>query len=293
MKSASSSTHTDSTVTKLEQEYKACQKLIFEIRHDLEQLEREHLSSSAIDNNDHNNNNSIHSDTNDSNIIAYGVTKTMDEMESGVLHHRTFSNWDKSDMEREQERQKQHAKVTSAINNLSRSERTLRSLMLQLPFNRRESWKRQVEQISDELTFLRSSINKLLRHLDDSERDRQLLLGLSSSADKKWSTSAMTAEEDRMKRLSSQSSSLQRSITLVEQMKTTGASVLDMLSSQRETIHAAQRKVLDIGLMLGVSQSTIRMIERRNLMDKIIVYGGMILVSLLLFYIFWFRFWRR
>lgn len=292
MKSASSSIHTDSTVTRLEQEYKTCQKLIFEIRHGLEQLEREHLSSSSISTTTDNNNNNISSNANDNNI-ANGVTKTMDEMESGVLHHRTFSNMNKSDIEREQERQKQHAKVTSAINNLSRSERTLRSLMLQLPFNKRETWKRQVEQISDELTFLRSSINKLLKHLDDSERDRQLLLGLSSLSDKKWSTSAITTEEERMKRLSSQSSSLQRSIALVEQMKTTGASVLDMLSSQRETIHAAQRKVLDIGLMLGVSQSTIRMIERRNLVDKIIVYGGMILVSLLLFYIFWFRFWRR
>jgi hypothetical protein len=45
---------------------------------------------------------------------------------------------------------------------------------------------------------------------------------------------------------------------------------------------AAHKKVLDVANTLGLSNSLIRIIERREGMDKLIVYGGMFLTLCLL-----------
>jgi hypothetical protein len=45
---------------------------------------------------------------------------------------------------------------------------------------------------------------------------------------------------------------------------------------------AAHKKVLDVANMLGLSNDLIRIIERREGVDKLIVYGGMFLTLCLL-----------
>jgi len=55
------------------------------------------------------------------------------------------------------------------------------------------------------------------------------------------------------------------------------------LANQREMLKGTQKRVLDMLTTLGVSSSTIRIIERRNAVDKIIVFGGMALTSLCLY----------
>ena len=42
-------------------------------------------------------------------------------------------------------------------------------------------------------------------------------------------------------------------------------------------MQAAHKKVLDVANTMGLSQSLIRIIERREFVDKMIVYGGMLL----------------
>ena len=46
----------------------------------------------------------------------------------------------------------------------------------------------------------------------------------------------------------------------------------------------AQRKMLDVMNTLGVSESLLRAAERRMKMDKWIVYGGMAVFTLVLFF---------
>ena len=65
-------------------------------------------------------------------------------------------------------------------------------------------------------------------------------------------------------------------------LESAGTSLTE-LTSQREMLKGTQRKVLDMLTTLGVSSSTIRIIERRNVVDKMIVYGGMLITALLLY----------
>jgi len=67
------------------------------------------------------------------------------------------------------------------------------------------------------------------------------------------------------------------------------SSVLENLSSQRLTLSASRRKLVAIFDQLGLSNSLLRLIERRELMDRLLVWGGMAAILLLLYLL---RSWR-
>ena len=303
-------------------EYRKSQKLILTIRRDLEQLEKEQYEQqqqALLMGNSNTGASSSASSSSSSSQID-------DAIESGLyhrsnVHHRVggggggagvsstttddpssssspaSSSAMLSNLEIEQRRKRLNERVTSNITALSRCEQSLRSMLQQLSAaNGKDIWQQQVNHLSNELSFLRTSTNKMMRRISESEHARRLLLGSDENGDYLKSGggggrggATMMSDEERMRHLHAQSSSFQRSVALVEQMKTAGSSVLEMLSTQRETLQGARRRVLDIGLMLGVSQSTIRMIERRNIIDRVIVYGGMMLISCILLYFFWTR----
>ena len=64
------------------------------------------------------------------------------------------------------------------------------------------------------------------------------------------------------------------------------AQVLEALGQQRSALKGIERKVLDLANTLGVSNSVMRVIERRQLVDKAIVYGGILLTLWLLWFVF-------
>ncbi len=54
-------------------------------------------------------------------------------------------------------------------------------------------------------------------------------------------------------------------------------------------MQSAQRKALDVLNSLGLSDSLLRVIDRRQRMDKWLTYGGMVLVCLLIGGLLWWR----
>ena len=67
-----------------------------------------------------------------------------------------------------------------------------------------------------------------------------------------------------------------------------GSAILVGLSSQRDRFKSAQRKMLDVLNTLGVSESHLRVAERRMKMDKWIVYLGMVIITCVMFFI-WYK----
>ena len=65
-----------------------------------------------------------------------------------------------------------------------------------------------------------------------------------------------------------------------------GRASLESLGQQREALKGIQRRAFDIMSMLGVSNSVMRMIERRSENDKMLVYAGMV-VTLICIYGFY------
>lgn len=72
----------------------------------------------------------------------------------------------------------------------------------------------------------------------------------------------------------------------MDSMIMSGHGVLENLKSQRLTLKGAQRKILDLANTLGLSNTVMRLIERRTYQDKFILYGGMI-VTLIIMFLIW------
>eukprot|EP00466_Bigelowiella_natans_P019116 jgi/Bigna1/85643/estExt_fgenesh1_pg.C_50114 len=88
------------------------------------------------------------------------------------------------------------------------------------------------------------------------------------------------------------SESLHRSNEEADRILETGRATLENLRNQGSILKSAHRKVLDVANTLGLSNSLIKMIERRENMDKILVFAGMS-VSLLVLFILYYYFVRK
>lgn len=71
-------------------------------------------------------------------------------------------------------------------------------------------------------------------------------------------------------------SSLRNAIHGVDDILQSGNSILDSLRSQRITLKGAHKKLIDIGNTLGLSNTTMRLIEERIRQDGFVLVGGIL-----------------
>jgi Golgi SNAP receptor complex protein 2 len=86
-----------------------------------------------------------------------------------------------------------------------------------------------------------------------------------------------------------ENSSLNRSAQMLDDYLASGRSALEELVGQRERLKNAQRKVYDILNLLGISNTIMKNVENREAVDRLIVFAGMILISILLLLIYLYR----
>lgn len=67
-----------------------------------------------------------------------------------------------------------------------------------------------------------------------------------------------------------------------------GNSVLDNLKSQRVTLKGAHARILTIGSTLGLSNHTMKLIERRVHEDKYVLIGGMSITTIVILIIIYY-----
>jgi len=71
----------------------------------------------------------------------------------------------------------------------------------------------------------------------------------------------------------------------VDEMLDHGYNVLSGLREQGSSLKGAHKRVLDLVNTLGLSNTVMRMIERRSAQDKYILFGGMIFILIILYFI--------
>ncbi|CAH8387256.1 unnamed protein product [Eruca vesicaria subsp. sativa] len=79
--------------------------------------------------------------------------------------------------------------------------------------------------------------------------------------------------------------SVKNSKRLLEDSFASGVAILSKYAEQRDRLKRAQRKALDVLNTVGLSNSVLRLIERRNRVDTWIKYVGMI-VTIVILYLF-------
>lgn len=75
----------------------------------------------------------------------------------------------------------------------------------------------------------------------------------------------------------------------VDEMLSTGGNILSSLRNQRELLKGARNKMVSIGNTLGLSDHTMRLIERRVREDKWVMLAGMFvtltIIGLVIYYL--------
>jgi golgi SNAP receptor complex member 2 len=74
----------------------------------------------------------------------------------------------------------------------------------------------------------------------------------------------------------------------VDEMLSTGGNILNSLRNQRDMLKGARTKMLSIGNTLGLSDHTMKLIERRLREDGWVMLGGMLVTLLIIGLIIYF-----
>lgn len=176
----------------------------------------------------------------------------------------------------EDEEQELELMVTRNINQLGRLEQSLKQTSGQTI---------KYKQISDEYLFLRRTIDTCLKK--KAQERQQKLLFISNQSSKKSSVDEDPFIE-RMQERNKQQDSLHKSLQLMQEMLGKATDTTGLLAAQREMLQNTRNRLFEMGTLLGVSQSTLQLIDKRLFTDKWIVYLGMLfIIGLLLFIIYW------
>ena len=178
-----------------------------------------------------------------------------------------------------------HSKLRELQKVSQQIESQWRILVVQENSSKRDIWKRKVEQVVEECDQFRVSLERFKSRetrRQAEERDREELMQRVTSDDEfRLLVNQYDAEAGAKM-------SLQRSGGMVDDLLAHGASVLGALGEQKERLKGAQHKMLDVLNSIGVSASLLRVIDRRQRMDAMLVYGGMLFTVVLLLIIWLF-----
>ncbi|XP_015924808.1 Golgi SNAP receptor complex member 2 [Parasteatoda tepidariorum] len=78
-------------------------------------------------------------------------------------------------------------------------------------------------------------------------------------------------------------SSLQNAHRGMDELLGSGSSVLQNLREQKVSLKGAHKKILDIANTLGMSNTVMRLIEKRAYQDKYVLFGGMFVTCVIMF----------
>ncbi len=151
----------------------------------------------------------------------------------------------------------------------------------------RQVWKRKILELREES----QSIHRQGEHYDRlvnanvrQQRERNELLSRRRKGGQHNQTSW---EEQHLNNLADESSSLRNSHAMVGDLLATGEASLTGLVEQRQRLRGVRRAIFDIGNRLGLSNATMRIIERRDITDAYLVLVG-IIVTCITIYVVWF-----
>ena len=151
----------------------------------------------------------------------------------------------------------------------------MEQLVQQEPSHKRDVWKQKVSNQRDEYHSLHRAWERdYQRHggRDLHEQQRAALLGdrHPGAAAGRGGDAGGGGSMDPESQMA-----MQRSHKAIDELEERGMAMLGSLASQRERLKGVHKKVLDVMNTLGVSNSLIRVIEKRQSQDVVLMLVGM------------------
>ncbi|XP_054732057.1 probable Golgi SNAP receptor complex member 2 [Anastrepha obliqua] len=174
-------------------------------------------------------------------------------------------------------------KITAANSNCDR----LDVLLYKVPASQRPSAKMRIDQLKYDIRHLQGSLQlyrekRQRRLVEISEREQLLSHRFSSNSN----ATETCLDIDYSLQHHTQLNNAHQG---VDDMIASGGNILTSLINQRETLKGAQRRIHSIGSTLGLSNHTMKLIERRFVEDKYIMLGGMgvtlLIIGLVIYFV--------
>lgn len=150
----------------------------------------------------------------------------------------------------------------------------LDTLVQKEPKTKRDDFRRRVQLLRMTFSHIRGSLDNLVRRKDRSNFDSNKR-DLMAEANRNIETGDIEAEMMENKSLNQTSKMLNEYIAM-------GQETMSSLSSQKERLKDIQRKAFDILNSLGIANTLMKIVERRDGTDKWIVYGGMVFILVII-----------
>uniref|UniRef100_A0A8C6UTM4 Golgi SNAP receptor complex member 2 n=1 Tax=Neogobius melanostomus TaxID=47308 RepID=A0A8C6UTM4_9GOBI len=155
-------------------------------------------------------------------------------------------------------------RIEQIFNQLER----LEILVSKEPPNRRQNAKLRVDQLKYDVQHLRAALQNFKHRRYNKEALEQEREELMSRTFTRNDTSIPIDETLQL------NSSLNNAHRGMDDLLGSGSSILNGLRDQRGTLKGTHKKMLDVANMLGLSNTVMRLIERRATQDKLIMIGG-------------------
>mmetsp|Transcript_34054 Transcript_34054/g.78534 ORF Transcript_34054/g.78534 Transcript_34054/m.78534 type:complete len:209 (+) Transcript_34054:1836-2462(+) len=146
----------------------------------------------------------------------------------------------------------------------------------------RDVWKRKILELREDGKTMQRQAQKLDRVVNKNKRiqkDREELLRRRRKRPE---------DESDLSQLAEEAQSLQNSSNMMNELIVTGEASLHGLVHQRQQLRGVRKVVMEMGNRLGLAQATMRIIERRDISDAYLVFAGMI-VTCIVIYFCWFH----
>ncbi|XP_033221239.1 probable Golgi SNAP receptor complex member 2 [Belonocnema kinseyi] len=171
--------------------------------------------------------------------------------------------------------------IETKINLINRNCERLDILCMKGPISQRQDAKMRVDQLKYDSRHLTAALNswrnQILRRRQEEEEREALLSRKFTSND----------HVDIMIDHNLQhNNSLNNAVYGVDDLISHGSGILENLRSQRMTLKGAHKRLIDIGNTLGLSNTTMRLIEQRARQDGFVLIGGMIFTCLIIVIVF-------
>uniref|UniRef100_A0A1B0GGE7 Golgi SNAP receptor complex member 2 n=2 Tax=Glossina TaxID=44049 RepID=A0A1B0GGE7_GLOMM len=151
-------------------------------------------------------------------------------------------------------------------------------LLYKIPASQRQNAKMRVDQLKYDVMHLQSSLQLFREKRQKREAElteREQLLSHRFTAN----NNETCLDIDYALQHNNQLDNVHRG---VDEMLSSGGNILSSLVNQRSTLKGAQKRIMIIGSTLGLSNHTMKLIERRIVEDKYVMLGGMIITLMVI-----------
>lgn len=178
----------------------------------------------------------------------------------------------------------QASELFLSLEELSRQLDTMEQLVMRERPTQREVWKRKIQELRTDAQGIRrqaAHYDKVVNTNVRRQKERDELLT------RRKQTNFSSSGERDMSNLADEGKSWKQSQYMVDDLIASGEANLNELREQRERMSGVTRFLGQIDDKLGISNSTMKIIERRDITDAYLV-AALSLLTLVVIYFTWF-----